>query len=262
MSRFCPLFSSSRGNCTYLGCSDAGLLIDAGVSARSVVLALNQSGIDPSEIKAILVTHSHSDHVSSLKRLACTLKVPLIMSETTTATLADEGRLPEQARIIDADAGEISVGGMTIKSFRTAHDCPGSRGYTVEMPDGIKMAVCTDLGYVSEEVRSSLCGCQLVMLESNHDITMLQKGHYPPELKRRILSENGHLSNAACAAELPGLVRSGTTRLVLGHVSQDNNLPGAVRTCALASLMESGFEENRDFILYIAPVRGGRMLTL
>lgn len=262
MSRFCPLFSSSKGNCTYLGCSDAGLLIDAGASAKAILCALEQENIDKEEIKAILITHSHTDHVNSLKRLGTILSVPLIMSQDTAKTLAHADKLPKGAQIIDADASEILVAGMRISSFCTSHDCIGSRGYTVQMPDGIKIAVCTDLGFVSDEVRSAISGAQLVMLESNHDITMLQKGPYPPELKNRILSDCGHLSNIACAAELPALIKNGTTRIVLAHVSQDNNLPTVVRSCAIASLMENGYVENRDFILYVAPQKDGKMLTL
>lgn len=262
MSRFCPLFSSSKGNCTYLGCSNAGLLVDAGRSAKAVLEALENHSIEQSEIKAILITHSHIDHVNCLKKLATVLSVPIIMSQQTAKTLTDASKLPPNAQIIDADQKEIIIDGMKISSFCTSHDCAGSRGYTVLMPDGVKIAICTDLGFISEEVHNSICGCQLVMLESNHDISMLQKGPYPPELKNRILSDCGHLSNLACAAELPSLIKNGTTRIVLAHVSQDNNLPTIVRSCAVASLMEHGYVENRDYILYIAPEKNAKMLTL
>ncbi|MBP3692738.1 MAG: MBL fold metallo-hydrolase [Clostridia bacterium] len=262
MSRFCPLFSSSKGNCTYIGCSNAGILVDAGASAKAILEAMVSADINKDDIKAILITHSHTDHISSLKRLGSLLCVPLIMSQDTAKDLADSDKLPADAHIIDADAEQINIEGMTIKSFCTSHDCAGSRGYTIVMPDGVKIAVCTDLGFVSDEVREAICGSQLVMLESNHDISMLQKGPYPPELKNRILGDCGHLSNIACAAELPNLIKNGTTRIVLAHVSQDNNLPTVARTCALAALTECGYVENRDFILYIAPVKNGKMLTL
>lgn len=262
MARFCPLFSSSKGNCIYIGCSDSGILVDVGICAKNVCGALNDNNIPLEQIKAILITHSHSDHISGLKVLAKKLAVPIIMSKETANTLKCTDKLPENASIIDSDASKISIGDIVITGFCTSHDCPGSRGYTVSLPDGNRIAVCTDLGYISEEVHESLLGCSLVMLESNHDITMLRKGPYPAELKRRILSNEGHLSNISCAAELPSLVENGTTRIVLGHLSLENNIPSTAFSCAKASLTEKGYKEDIDYILYVAPQKGGKMITL
>ena len=128
------------------------------------------------------------------------------------------------------------------------------------MPDGKKCAVCTDLGFVSAEVHSALTGCEAVLFESNHDVAMLQKGSYPPHLKNRILSDKGHLSNVSCSAELSKLVDSGLTRIVLGHLSRENNRPEIARSTTTAALMDKGMVEDSDYTLYIAPPKNGKAI--
>ena len=115
---------------------------------------------------------------------------------------------------------------------------------------------------VTDEIRQGLEGCELVLLESNHDINMLSRGPYPIHLKRRILSETGHLSNSSCAEELPKLLSTGTTRFVLGHLSQQNNTPDAAMTSANSALTMAGFTEGMDYMLYVAPPEGGKLISL
>ncbi|HHW45712.1 MAG TPA: MBL fold metallo-hydrolase [Clostridiales bacterium] len=261
MSRFCTLFSGSTGNCTYIGASGGGILIDAGVSAKRIEKALLEREIDLTTIKAIFVTHEHTDHIKGLRVFASRAKIPVFASDKTVEAMLLRNDVGES---IDLRVFEdsVSVAGMEISRFDTSHDCEGSSGFIVKTPDGRKMAVCTDLGYVSDTVRQSLLGCDLVLLESNHDIMMLQNGPYPYIIKQRILSDSGHLSNVACAAELCGLVRSGTTRIVLGHLSRENNHPELARTTARASLIDGGFKEDIDYILYVAKPSGNKVLVL
>lgn len=261
MARFCPLFSSSSGNCTYIGNSEAGLLIDAGNSCKSILTALMSRDIDPCTIKAVAVTHEHCDHIKGLKTFVKKFKVPVIASKETLCALKECGALPDGCDTICAEGG-IKISGIEISRFATSHDCEGSSGYVITLPDERKCAVCTDLGYISEEVENSLLGCDLVMLESNHDIKMLTNGPYPFSLKERIMSERGHLSNVQCASLLPKLVKGGTTRLVLAHLSQHNNLPTLALSVARAGLVEAGLTEELDYILYVAPLEGGRMFIL
>ncbi len=257
MVRFCPLFSGSKGNCTYIGSSGKGLLVDIGNSTRSVEAALCDQGVDPGSICALLITHEHADHVSSIKSFLKKHPVPVILSEGTAHTLTLSGKLPENAQIIHIDKEEVAVAGFSIRRFATMHDCFGSSGYTIGTPEGKCVAVCTDLGVMTDSVRRALLGCDLVMIESNHDVTMLQQGSYPYILKQRILSENGHLSNTACAAELPELIKNGTTRIVLAHLSQENNRPELARRAAVAALLDKGYTEGKDYLLYVASPRQG-----
>lgn len=261
MARFCPLFSSSSGNCTYIGNADSGILIDAGSSCKSIVCALESKCIDPKSIKAVAVTHEHGDHIKGLKTFVKRFSVPVIASKKTFDALERYGALPEGCEKLLAEDG-ANICGISVSRFATSHDCDGSSGYVVTLPDERKLGVCTDLGFVSDEVEKSLCGCDLVMLESNHDIKMLTNGPYPFVLKERIMSEHGHLSNVQCASLLPRLVKSGTTRLVLAHLSQHNNLPALALSTARAGLVEAGLKEELDYILYVAPVENGRMFIL
>lgn len=262
MVRFCPLFSGSKGNCTYIGSNGKGLLVDIGNSTKSVEAALLDQGVDPSNLCALLITHEHGDHIASIKSFLRKYPVPVILSEGTAQTLARSGKLPENAETLCIDRAPITVEGFKICRFATLHDCFGSSGYRITTPEGKRVAVCTDLGVVTDTVRAALLGCDLVMLEANHDVTMLQQGSYPYVLKQRILSESGHLSNTACACELPELLKGGTTRIVLAHLSQENNRPELARRAAVAALLDKGYTEGKDYLLYVAPPRNGAPIIL
>lgn len=262
MARFCPLFSGSSGNCTYIGASGGGILVDAGVSAKGITAALEQLEVSPADLQAIFVTHEHSDHVRGLKVFAGKNHIPIYASGLTIEALEAGGLYDSRTEARVINGAPVELPHMRVTRFSTSHDCPGSSGYVVETEDGRKMAVCTDLGYVSDEVRAAITGCDLVLLESNHDVMMLQNGPYPYYLKRRILSDNGHLSNTGCAAELGGLIQAGATRLVLGHISRENNYPALALASARAALTDGGFHENVDYVLCAAPPSGGRMLVL
>ena len=262
MSRFCPLFSGSSGNCTYIGCSGGGILIDAGVSAKGITTALEQLELSPASIQAIFITHEHGDHVKGLKVFAGKNHIPVYASSTTLEALERDERYDSRTQVRPMNGAAVELDHMRVSRFSTSHDCAGSSGYVVETADGRKLAVCTDLGFVSEEVRTAITGCDLVLLESNHDVMMLQNGPYPYYLKRRILSDCGPLSNAGCAAELGGLIRAGATRLVLGHISKENNYPELALASARASLTDEGFKEDMDYILRAALPAGGRMMVL
>ena len=252
MSRICPLFSGSTGNCTYIGTSQGSFLVDAGGSYKGICKAVVDAGGSMEELRAIAVTHEHIDHVKGLKTLLKALNIPLIASKETIETLASQDKIPCDIQVIIADEHAADFGNVRIERFATSHDCVGSSGYRFTLPDGKRLAVCTDLGVMTDSVRAALNGCELVLLESNHDVQMLKKGPYPPQLKLRILSETGHLSNIDCAAELPALLEGGTTRFILGHLSQKNNLPMLAMSAARASLMDVGAERNKDYILYVA----------
>ncbi len=259
MSRLFPVASSSSGNCTYIGHGKDGILVDAGISCKGIADALAQGAVDPKALGGIFITHEHTDHIQGLRVFVKKHKIPVFASPLTAHALLNDGlqEIEDYIHIIDGDA---AVGDMVVHRFATSHDCEGSSGYVISFPDGKKCAVCTDLGYVSEEVHRALTGCNAVLFESNHDVAMLQKGSYPPHLKARILSDKGHLSNTACAKELQRLVESGTTRIVLGHLSRENNRPEIARSCATAALMDKKMVEDEDYTLYIAPPKNGKAI--
>jgi phosphoribosyl 1,2-cyclic phosphodiesterase len=253
LARFCPLFSGSSGNSYYIGSAEAGILVDAGRSARQIVGMLQSCGIDKNAVRAVFVTHEHSDHVAGLRVFASKYHLPVYASAGTLTALAGQGILNGDfdSSVISADG--VSAAGMKISPFPISHDSAECVGYRIETADGRKAALSTDLGCLSDGVRSHIDGADLVVLESNHDVRMLQNGPYPYVLKRRILSDTGHLSNDACANELAEFIRKGSTRILLAHLSRENNTPELAYQTALCSLTLAGMKQGRDYELYVAP---------
>ncbi len=254
MAKFCSLFSSSSGNSTYIASGKTGILIDAGVSAKRIKEALISRDIDPSKISAIFVTHEHTDHIRGIRLLASSFGIPVYATEGTMEGLAEaeilNGKFP--CHIIGRN-DKTQVGDLIVQSFETPHDGNESCGFTVEFPDERKAAVATDIGCMTNKIMNNLIGCDLVMIESNHDIGMLENGIYPYYLKRRILSDRGHLSNEACSEAVSQLVERGTTRLFLGHLSEKNNIPDLAYQTSYAAICETGAVLDRDYTLKVNP---------
>lgn len=251
MARFCSLFSSSSGNSTFIGSSKTGILIDAGVSAKRIKEALLSREIDPSTLSAIFVTHEHSDHIAGIRVLASSFKIPVFATAGTIEGLNDAGVLNGKFPVFELSKDGDEIGDLVVRSFKTPHDSNESCGFTIEFPDGRKAAVATDIGTVTNEVLNGIIGCDLVMLESNHDVGMLQNGPYPYYLKRRILSDRGHLSNESCASVARDLVERGTTRLFLGHLSGENNIPELAFQTSFCTISETGAKIDSDYILKV-----------
>ena len=253
MIRFCPLFSSSSGNSVYIGDRDGGILVDVGRSAKQTDLMLNKIGVDISSVKGIFITHEHTDHVNGLSVFAARHNIPVYAAPGTLLALKNKGVLSAKHVDIALNTDEISVAGLNIKPFRTSHDCADGRGYVITGCDGVtRAAIATDTGFVSPDLLSTITGCKLVYIESNHDVAMLRSGPYPYTLQKRILSDMGHLSNDACADALCALVNKGTTHVVLAHLSQENNTPHLAYDTSVTTLRDMGALENRDYILKVA----------
>lgn len=260
MAKFCSLFSGSKGNCTYIGFGKNGILVDAGVSAKKITDALNGRNIDAGTITAIFLTHEHVDHISGVRVLAKKLHIPVYATKGTLQAMDQLHALDANVEYRELD--ENLPVDAEVCAFSTPHDAADSCGYIFHTKER-KIAVCTDLGTVTDKVHEHLSGCDLVMLESNHDLMMLQNNTgYPYPLKRRIMSENGHLSNPICAGELVKLAQTGTTRFVLAHLSRDNNLPALAKETAVSSLSMGGFENGTDYTLTVAQQTGADPILL
>lgn len=256
MARFCPLFSGSSGNAYLIGGADGNILVDIGVSAKKIENALKNIGVSPESIHTIFITHEHTDHVSGLRVFASRYGSRVCATEGTMRALYKAGHLQKIENIRCISYGEESMAaGITVKCFKTPHDSVQSCGYRITTPDGRKIGIATDIGVITEEVAGGIYGCDMVVLESNHDVRMLQNSSYPYHLKVRILSEKGHLSNDSCARELVKLVKNGTTRIILGHLSRENNFPELAYTTSLSELSVNGMKEKTDFLLKVAGVQ-------
>ncbi len=260
MAKICPLFSGSTGNCVYVENKDTAILIDAGVSAKRITEALLERGLDIKKIKGVFVTHEHTDHISGVRVFCSRNKIPVYSTCGTYEGMEEAGALSKvDASIIE---GETDMKDIGVIFFHTSHDTKESCGYTLDL-GGKKIAICTDLGIVTEEVHNAICGCDTVLLESNHDVKMLQNNSmYPFPLKRRILSESGHLSNNACAEEIEKLIKSGSTRFILGHLSKENNLPVLAKETTRSLLEMDGHKETKDFLLSVAAPQGNDVIIM
>ncbi len=253
MAKVLPLFSGSKGNSYYISCSGSGILIDAGRSAKQLTLALDANGVDPKTIEAIFVTHEHSDHVTGLRVFANKYDIPVFTSQGTLAALTAKKYIDAKTRCFVMGSAGVDLSTMHVDRFPISHDCAEGCGFRVDM-GGKYYAHATDLGVITEAVETALTGCDVVTIESNHDVNMLAMGPYPYELKRRIMSDRGHLSNVVCSQFLPGLVKSGTKRFILAHLSQENNMPEIAYRESLNCLTDSDMLLDSDFTLDVAPV--------
>src|SRR5438067_7167732 len=219
------LASGSRGNTAIVESSGARILVDAGISCRETFNRLKSLGRNPREISAILITHEHSDHVNGLAMLARKLDVPVFMTGAThqawaRASRDDAGELPQLAKLELFSSGRsFQIGDITVTPFTIPHDAADPVGFTFRA-EGTKIAIATDLGYMPPSVRDQLRGCDVLMIESNHDLEMLRVGPYPWSVKQRVMSRVGHLSNVALADFFSNDYDNSATFVVLAHLSE------------------------------------------
>ena len=230
--------SGSSGNCLLLSGGGTNILIDAGISLRRLSEQLGQCYLSLQDIGGVLITHEHSDHISGLLGLSRRCGAEIFAPRTVAARL--RGMLPqidERLRVIPVGE-DFMISRLKVRAFHTPHDTDESVGYRVER--GGVFAIATDMGCVTDEVRENLLGADAALIEANHDEDMLRYGRYPVFLKRRILSEHGHLSNENCAQLARELAGSGTGTIILGHLSRENNTPAAAMRTVGAALEGTG----------------------
>jgi phosphoribosyl 1,2-cyclic phosphodiesterase len=250
MARIYPLFSSSKGNCYFCETGDGGILIDCGKSYKQIKLALDNRGIPFSAVKTILITHTHSDHVSGLRVINAREQVKVFASGETLKRLDSS---VQNAEVVSEKPFELpGSGGVFAEAIPTKHDCAGSCCYKLTFPSGGVCVFCTDLGVADKSVISRVVGAGTVFLESNYDPDMLRDCFYDYSTKARIASNSGHLSNTASARFAGELIKSGTKQIVLSHLSENSNTPELAKAAHLSVLkQEFGFTEGIDFLMSV-----------
>ena len=223
--RFCSIASGSSGNCIFAGSGRSSVLVDAGLSGIRIERGLNEIEMSLREVDAVLVTHEHSDHVRGVGVLARKYGLPIYATAGTAEKISKDntiGKIPEgMLRIIHADEA-FSVGDLWVKPFAISHDAAEPVGFRIEH-EGRAAAVATDMGCYTDYIVKNLKNLDVLLLEANHDVRMLEAGPYPYYLKRRILSDHGHLSNETSVQLLGKLLNDGVRHVFLGHLSKENN---------------------------------------
>jgi phosphoribosyl 1,2-cyclic phosphodiesterase len=236
--RFLPLGSGSSGNATLVEFDSTRFLVDAGLSARGLAQRLQAAGLSPRSVDWILLSHEHQDHCRGAQRFSVQHGVPVICSHATLEAMdrsprhfADWIALPEDR--------PLDLGPVQVDAFPVPHDAARPVGFVIH-GDGLRIGLATDLGHATTLTLHRLRGCHLLMIESNYDPGLLQRGPYPWQLKQRVSSRTGHLSNQQAAAVLQQTVDDECRAVVMAHLSEQNNRPGLVRQLAANSLSSSG----------------------
>ena len=246
--RICSFASGSSGNCVYAGSDTTHILIDAGCSKKKIVEGLNGLGPTLDDVSAILLTHEHSDHIGGLKTLRKHCAAPLF---ATRGTLDAVGQDDDAVSVIAKDM-PFTIGDVTVTPFHISHDAAEPVCFRVAHGDKT-FVLATDMGCFDDYTAKALSFADALMIEANHDVRMLQTGPYPYMLKQRILSDRGHLSNDASGELLTRVLHDRLQTIMLGHLSECNNLPElAYETVRISIEMDEGPYHGNDFRLIVA----------
>lgn len=251
--KFCTLASGSNGNSAVLINEDKHILIDAGYSNRALCTFLSGIGVNHGDVGAVFITHEHSDHVKGLPVFLSKHPETVCFASQMTAYAIGAANPEIAHRIVSFAVGDvIDYSGYKIKTIRTPHDTPESVAYHIQK-NGKKILIATDLGYVPREIEKNLDGLDLFMIEANYDEEKLEYGPYPPFLKARIRGKGGHLSNDASAEIVMKAVENGGKRVLLSHLSQENNTPRLAYDTVHRKLTNCGFIPGVDVDLKVSP---------
>lgn len=251
--KFCPLFSGSSGNSILIASDEARILIDAGLPGKKIDEALKSIGENPQDLNGIFITHEHSDHIKGVGVLSRKFDIPIYACDQTWVAMESSiGKIKEHNIKVMDRRSTVEINDLSIKSFNIPHDAAAPDGYTV-YSKGKQASVATDFGTFTQEIYDSIKDSEVILLESNHDVNMLKYGPYPYSLKRRILSEIGHLSNEDCGSAIVNIVKNSLgKKIVLGHLSNTNNHPDLAYQTVLNVLNERGIKQGEDIFLSMA----------
>jgi phosphoribosyl 1,2-cyclic phosphodiesterase len=235
-----PLGSGSAGNAYYFESDGTSILVDAGFGPRETAKRLEQIGRELTNLKAIVLTHEHYDHMRGAESLARKLSIPIYLTRgTLDASAIDRNETPV---VVFNNNSTFPIGELNVHACRTLHDATDPACFVIEARDGTRVGIASDLGYVDDQVKRHLSGCDGLFFESNHDLDMLRMGTYPWSLKRRIMSRFGHLSNDDSMLAVQRMIGADLKTLCLIHLSEKNNHESIVRDMADRLMQRSGVQ--------------------
>jgi len=231
------LASGSTGNAIFLDFKHTKILVDAGISTRRIKNSLLELGTSIEELDGVFITHEHRDHVSGLATMTKKYNLPVYASMNTWSAMYCSHLIPPQCcKVLPTS---LDIGQVTVEPFSISHDAADPVGFSF-YNESTKCSVVTDLGFVTENVKTAIALSDVLVLESNHDVEMLEKGPYPWHLKRRIMSNRGHLSNFDAGWTLARLERKPSMQVFLAHMSQKNNDPELAMDTVSTILTQQG----------------------
>ncbi len=242
------LASGSTGNATYIEMEETKLLVDAGISARRIKQSLDKLGTRVEDIDGILITHEHRDHVNGLTTLLKKYNLPAYARPDTWQSMYCRAALPDDCCRDLPDS--LDIGKVKVEPFSISHDAADPVGFCLYAGSG-KVSVATDLGFVTPTVKEALSLSDVLVFESNHDVEMLKNGSYPWPLKKRIMSNRGHLANTDAGWTLARLTRKAHTHVFLAHLSQENNRPELAENTVAEILTTQGCRLDEDVTLHL-----------
>jgi len=247
---FSVLASGSTGNAVYVETKEHSFLIDAGLSGKQMEKLFSEINRDIKNLSGILVTHEHSDHIKGLGVLARKYSLPVYANEKTWKAMEGLiGDIDLDQKFIFETGSVQTFGSLDIESFGVSHDAAEPM-FFVFHHEGKKLALITDTGYVSDRMKGVIKSSDVFIFESNHDVEMLRMGRYPWNVKRRILSDVGHVSNEDAALAMADVIGDNTKRIYLAHLSQDNNMKELARMSVQQILLKKGFAIGEQFDLF------------
>lgn len=253
MLKLYPLYSGSSGNMYLIKSPTSAVLVDIGVSFKSLVTSLEKLQMTLDDISALFITHEHSDHIKGLTTFINKTNIPIYTAQGTKDYILnkflDKFINAPNINVITPETS-LKVQDVTITPFKTSHDASDPVGYTLQNDDST-LTIATDLGYVSDNVYEHLCASNLCVIESNYDRNLLMYGNYTYPLKCRIQSDIGHLSNDDTSNLILDLAKCGKRDFILGHISENNNEPEQALFSVSTTLTRNGFDLN-DFNIHCA----------
>lgn len=219
--------SGSKGNCMVIRGDEGAILLDAGLSGKRIIEGLDQLGISANEIKALVISHEHSDHIKGAGIICRKLELPLFITEETYSTAAKNlGKLKSSVEFFE-HGKDFKIKDICISTFASSHDAVEGSNFVFWQKGNknCKLGVATDCGYFTRLMNERLQNCSTLVLESNHDEVMLIEGRYRWELKQRVKSRQGHLSNRQAVGVISQVIHPGLKQLILAHLSEENNTP-------------------------------------
>lgn len=251
---FRSLASGSSGNSYLIKTDNTAVLVDTGTAGKHIIKGLEDSGLAPADLSAVLLTHEHVDHVKSIRMISKKAENAFVLGSRGTLKAISDKIPRDRSKAVRAEMESFRVGDLLIRPFALSHDAAEPLGYSFEA-DGRKATIVTDTGFVTDGEYEQLVDSDLLVLEANHERNLLLMGRYPYPLKVRILGEQGHISNDTCADTLIRVIRersrAGIPKVALAHLSKENNSPDIALMTIRNRLFEEALVEDRDYAMTV-----------